>query len=94
MLSWLGLDAAWDGLTKRSVNGACVCFDTSEPRARALLAEWARLALIEACIAPPGSSRKNHRQDQALLGVLVHRSGIRQVPAPEMLGFRTHADIG
>jgi hypothetical protein len=29
----------------------------------------------KACIAPPGSSRGNHRQDQALLSYLVHKAG-------------------
>jgi hypothetical protein len=94
MLSWFGLGSDWDGLGKQNLNGACVCFDTRNAGAAALLSEWARLALVEECIAPPGSSRKNHRQDQALLSVLAHRSGRSDVPAEENLGFRTHADIG
>ena len=43
------------------------------PAVMALLREWRRCALIKDCIAPPGSNRRNHRQDQALLSILIHR---------------------
>jgi hypothetical protein len=36
---------------------------------------WRACALARDCIAPPGSSRRNHRQDQAALSYLVHRAG-------------------
>ena len=35
-------------------------------------------AYTRKCIAPIGSSRKNHRQDQAILTALVHSAGIQQ----------------
>ena len=35
---------------------------------------WKAGAMIKDCIAPRGSSRKNHRQDQAVLSYLVHRA--------------------
>ena len=41
-----------------------------------LIKRWYECALIEKCIAPPGSSRFNHRQDQAILSLLVHDLGI------------------
>jgi hypothetical protein len=40
-----------------------------------VIAPWKACAMEKACIAPAGSSRKNHRQDQAVLSLLVHRSG-------------------
>jgi hypothetical protein len=94
MLSWLGVPSDWEGLTKRNLSAACVAFDTRDARVMAVIAEWGRLALIEECIAPPGSSRANHRQDQALLTVLAYRAGIMAAPAKQRLGFRIHADIG
>jgi hypothetical protein len=40
-----------------------------------VIAPWKACALAKDCIAPAGSSRKNHRQDQAVLSYLVHRGG-------------------
>ena len=36
---------------------------------------WKRCAMTKDCIAPAGSSRSNHRQDQAVLSYLVHKGG-------------------
>jgi Protein of unknown function (DUF1647) len=36
---------------------------------------WAECARQRLCIAPPGATRKNHRQDQAVLTVLLHQAG-------------------
>ncbi|KAL6069143.1 Glycosyltransferase [Balamuthia mandrillaris] len=41
---------------------------------RQLVLPWVRCALVRECIAPEGSSRANHRQDQAVLTVLVYTS--------------------
>jgi uncharacterized protein DUF1647 len=42
---------------------------------RDVIEPWRACALAKDCIAPPGSSRRNHRQDQAVLSYLVHRAG-------------------
>jgi hypothetical protein len=39
-----------------------------------IVVPWKAGAMDRDCIAPPGSSRKNHRQDQALLSFLVHKA--------------------
>ena len=57
-----------------------VAFDTQNKSAMKLLLEWAKYAQIKECIAPEGSNRKNHRQDQALLAVLA---GIVGWPEPK-----------
>lgn len=36
---------------------------------------WKTCAMARDCIAPAGSSRSNHRQDQAVLSYLVHSAG-------------------
>lgn len=41
--------------------------------ARNLILEWSRLSQNEDCIAPKGSSRLNHRQDQSILQILVYK---------------------
>jgi hypothetical protein len=43
----------------------------------AIVAPWRACALDRDCIAPAGSSRRNHRQDQAVLSYLVHKAGYR-----------------
>jgi len=42
-----------------------------------LVRPWVSCAMDLGCIAPPGSNRKNHRQDQAAITVLVHLAGGR-----------------
>jgi len=37
---------------------------------------WADCAKHKACIAPPGSSRSHHRQDQSALSILLHKRDI------------------
>ena len=90
MLAWLGVPEDWDGLSKRNLNGACVAFDTRNQEVMAVISEWGRCALIKDCIAPPGSSRANHRQDQALLTVLAYRSGLITTTTKNRFGFRIH----
>jgi hypothetical protein len=41
---------------------------------RDIVMPWKACAMAKDCIAPRGSSRKNHRQDQAVLSYLVHRA--------------------
>jgi hypothetical protein len=42
---------------------------------RDVIVPWRACAMDKACIAPEGSSRRNHRQDQAVLSYLVHQAG-------------------
>jgi hypothetical protein len=54
---------------------------------------WKACALVRDCIAPRGSSRKNHRQDQAVLSYLVHRAAYPFSSGTwQELGVRTKCD--
>lgn len=53
-----------------------VAFDISRPKSVWLIDEWARLAANRSVIAPPGSDRSNHRQDQAVLSCLIAKNGL------------------
>ena len=95
MLAYFDLPSDWKS-DFRNLNGACVAFDMRNPRGASLLEEWARYALIKDCIAPQGSSRANHRQDQSLLTVLAYRAGRTRESsktAKKLLGFKTHQDV-
>ena len=67
--------------------------DVRESVYRNVIVPWKTCAMNKDCIAPPGSSRKNHRQDQAVLSYLVHKAGYRIADAPHRsLGVRCKCD--
>lgn len=76
-----------------NLNGACVAAYYHNPEARSLVNQWKTCALERDCIAPAGSSRQNHRQDQAVLSVLAHQSGITKKMPARSYGFKIHQDI-
>jgi hypothetical protein len=92
MLEFFGVDEAW-AQDRANLNGACVAFDPDCSAARELAKKWQEGALNKECIAPEGSDRSNHRQDQALLTVLAHLTGMAQVTEPGLLGFAIQQDI-
>jgi hypothetical protein len=54
---------------------------------------WLACAMNRHCIAPEGSSRQNHRQDQAVLSYLVHRHAYPlAVDTRQQLGVRCKCD--
>ncbi|KAF9433470.1 hypothetical protein BGZ76_009420 [Entomortierella beljakovae] len=76
-------------------NGAAIAFDTSnESIYNGLLKEWYACSSIKECIAPAGSSRSNHRQDQAALTYLVKKMHFVQQCRhfPEHYGVTVHQD--
>lgn len=80
-------------------NGACFGFKTKNSDVQKFISEFARLSLVRECIAPIGSSRENHRQDQSLFSILYYqfmqkRFGLRPMPrSDEYIGFTIHNDI-
>ena len=79
MLKYFGLDANWKA-EDEMLAATSVTFSTKIKAAQDLLSNWAKYAQIKDCIAPEGSNRGNHRQDQALLAVLAGMAGW---PAPK-----------
>ncbi|KAF9585226.1 hypothetical protein BGW38_003317 [Lunasporangiospora selenospora] len=76
-------------------NGAAIAFDASNDRVyNGLLKEWYTCSSTKECIAPKGSSRANHRQDQAALTYLVkrHRYMEQCRHFPEHYGVTVHQD--
>jgi hypothetical protein len=67
--------------------------DASDALVRNVIRPWFECAMDRQCIAPDGSSRKNHRQDQAVLSYLVHRHGYAfAADTREELGVRCKCD--
>lgn len=67
------------GLSKKHLNksnyaSGLIGFDFNSPKAKQISHEWKEYSLIQDCISPPGSSRKNHRQDQAVLTLILYKN--------------------
>jgi hypothetical protein len=58
-------------LTNR--NAACIGFNYDKAWVREFVNEWKSYACIKDCIAPVGSSWKNHRYDQSILTILYYK---------------------
>lgn len=59
-------------LRKPMLNGALIGFYLGSNKAMELLSKWTKYSLIRHVIAPTGSNRSNHRQDQSLLTILAY----------------------
>lgn len=66
-----------DYADRENAEAGLIGFRYQDEAVRRLVADWAECAMRESCIAPPGSSRLNHRQDQSVLSLLLHRYGIQ-----------------
>ncbi|KAI8601844.1 hypothetical protein EDD21DRAFT_304538 [Dissophora ornata] len=79
-----------------SCNGAAIAFDVRNSTVRdGILNEWVQCAKTKECIAPEGSSRENHRQDQAALTYLVKKMGYSDELChglPAVFGVQTNQD--
>ncbi|RIA93848.1 hypothetical protein C1645_818816 [Glomus cerebriforme] len=73
-------------------NGASVTLDTTNIKVKNIIDDWFKCALVKDCIAPPGSSRINHRQDQAILTYLAAKNKLFCKDKKENLGIITHED--
>jgi len=99
MFERLGADAR-DYEDCRNADATLIGFATgsASPAARErlhadVIAPWKMCALDRECIAPTGSSRRNHRQDQAVLSYLVHKAGYAfAADTRERLGVRCKCD--
>jgi hypothetical protein len=62
-----------DAIEHMIMRNAAVCAFRLVPEMMDFIHEWARCARIRECIAPRGSDRSNHRQDQSVLSILFYR---------------------
>ena len=61
-----------DFYKKRNISGGICGFSQNSTLISNLISDWHKYSINEEIISPSGSSRLNHRQDQALLTLLVH----------------------
>ena len=79
---------------KRNISGGIVGFSKNSNKAYKLLEFWYQSCIDEEVIAPLGSSRLNHRQDQAILSVLIHKFKISKYTprTHKIFGILRHQD--
>ncbi len=61
-------------LRKRNFSSGIVGMVIDNKKNQKIIDEWAKFSRNKDVIAPKGSSRKNHRQDQSILNILVHQN--------------------
>jgi hypothetical protein len=76
-------------------NGACIGFNTKIDYVKDFLTEYYNCSQTKECICPDGSSRKNHRQDQAVFTVLFYKYIIKYnfSSSNEYIGYTIHNDV-
>lgn len=77
----------------RNLSAAAVGFDYENEKVRQLAFDWKECALCKDCIAPEGSNRDNHRQDQAVLTILVYKKNLAGKIRLRESGFLIQQDI-
>lgn len=70
-------------------NGAVMGFISRS----SILNEFINCSLNRDCICPHSSSRRNHRQDQAVITLLLYKHFGRNLVFPEHRGWHTHSSI-
>ena len=80
---------------KRNISGGIVGFSQVNSRSVKMLEDWYTYSIIKEVISPEGSSRLNHRQDQAVLTLLMHQYKL-SMSTPrthKMFGILKHQDV-
>lgn len=86
--NFLGLDEKiYNSDSTRIGSGGIVLIDVNNDRiVNEIIKPWSKCAQVRECIAPAGSSRKNHRQDQSALSVLLNKHKIEILPQTGCVG--------
>lgn len=83
-----------DIYNKRNISGGIVSFAKNSEEIQNLLTDWYKFSLNEEIISPKGSNRENHRQDQAVLSILVHKYSLSKITPKthKIFGILKHQD--
>ena len=83
-----------DNLTKRNFSSGLVGLAADDKKIKRLVKAWYKHSLDRETIAPNGSSRENHRQDQSILTLLVHLESLDKTTlrTHKMFGLLKHQD--
>jgi len=77
-LEYMGkIEGGYDISACQGRNGACLGFNYHRDYVHDFVNEYKMHALTKECIAPEGSSRANHRQDQSVFSIMFYKYYIR-----------------
>lgn len=68
------IKASSKDLKKSNLTGGLVGFNYDNKFSMNIAKQWKELSEVKDCIAPRGSNRDNHRQDQSILSILFHQN--------------------
>ena len=80
-------------LSYRNLSGGLVAVSANSKKAKEIIMDWSTLALDHSVIAPEGSNRSNHRQDQAVLTLLFWSKFGKVFLYGKHYGVKVQADI-
>jgi hypothetical protein len=82
-------------LTRQPRAGGCFGVNFDSEVGKIIVNEWKKYALVKECIAPEGSDRSNHRQDQAILSILFYnlRDKFNFKRIDHYVGFTVHNSL-
>ena len=70
-IEYIGLNSKF--LNSNNYASGLIGFDYNFSIAKQISSKWSEFSQIQDCISPIGSSRENHRQDQAVLTLLLYK---------------------
>jgi hypothetical protein len=91
--AWFGISNTDPILSLPPRNGAVLGGNVGNAGVRELFTQWYICALCKDCIAPVGSDRSNHRQDQAVFSILYYQYTGNACWGANRNGVEIHRDI-
>jgi len=68
------IKASSKDIKKSNLTGGLIGFNYDNKFSMNIARQWKELSEIKDCIAPRGSNRDNHRQDQSIISILFHQN--------------------
>ena len=85
-IEYIGINKKY--LNKNNFASGLIGFDYNSKNARVISELWSKFSQIQDCISPKGSSRLNHRQDQAVLTLLLYNYFFKSSFTNNRINFR------
>ena len=70
-IEYVGINSKY--LDNNNYASGLIGFDYKSKKSKKIAELWSKFSQIQECISPSGSSRENHRQDQAVLTLLLYK---------------------